>query len=415
MTNYNTDRLQGESKFKHLIRMSVDKLNKLHSIDWLEIVDMFQYEYSAESLRKHATGWRILLENEEFEQLDSLDDESIKYKETTEILKDGTQKSDKLIKMSTEQSKDVDYLLEAHGFDKNEWELVSARNNIWNVSSKTQGVQTLFSSKISVKPLKNGFNIDKLIEVIKAETKPIHIDNVFKGDTDKLLEIPLFDMHFGIADLDYYKDTYSRIEQKIKSAKWDTVLFIIGQDLLHNDGFEGKTTSGTPIDKVAMEKAWEDADSFYTNLIKTALSKCGKVNAIYSNGNHDRGISYGFVKMLEAKFPQVEFESSMKQRKAFKYHDVFIGITHGDKGGVRMTKNFYSEYGKDIANASVVEIHSGHLHHEKSKDDLGFLVRTLATNAKTDEYHYDNGWVGAHKRFQLFEFSKDSLDGIHYV
>ncbi|MFF3148160.1 hypothetical protein ACFVRU_42225, partial [Streptomyces sp. NPDC057927] len=115
MTNYNTDRVQGESKFKHLVRMSVDKLNKLHNIDWLEIVDMFQYEYSAESLRKHATGWRILLENEEFEQIDSLDDESIKYKETTEILKDGTQKSDKLIKMSTEQSKNVNYLLEAHG------------------------------------------------------------------------------------------------------------------------------------------------------------------------------------------------------------------------------------------------------------------------------------------------------------
>ncbi|MFF3147378.1 hypothetical protein ACFVRU_38055, partial [Streptomyces sp. NPDC057927] len=290
-----------------------------------------------------------------------------------------------------------------------------ARNNIWNVSSESQGVQTLFSSKISVKPLKNGLNIDKLIEVIKIETKPIYINKEINNNSEKLLEIPLFDMHFGIADLDYYKDTYSRIEHKIKSAKRDTILFIIGQDLLHNDGFEGKTTSGTMIDKVDMDKAWNDADTFYTNLIKVALSNSSKVNVIYSNGNHDKGISYGFVKMLEAKFPQVEFESSMKQRKAFMYHEVFIGITHGDKGGVRMTKNFYAEYGKDIANASVVEVHSGHLHHEKSKDDLGFLVRTLATGAKTDLYHYDNGWVGAHKRFQLFEYSKDSLDGIYYV
>lgn len=413
MTEYNFERLQGESKFRHLVRLAIAKLNKEHSMDWLELVDMFGLDYSAETLRKKSYGWKDFVENEEIENLNS--EEEITYKETTEILANGSQKSDKLIKMSVEQSKDVNYLLEAHGFDKKEWELVNAKNNIWNVNSKSQGVQTLYSSKITVKPKVNGFDIDKLIEVIKTETKPLYVDKPSDIDGDKLLEIPLFDMHFGIADLDYYKDTYARIVDKIESKNWDKILFIIGQDLLHNDGFEGKTTSGTPIDKVAMEKAWDDADTFYVNLIKKAIPKANKVNVIYSNGNHDKGITFGFVKMLERTFPQVEFESSMKQRKAFIYNDVFIGITHGDKGGTRMTKNFYSEYGKYIANAEVVEIHSGHLHHEKSKDDLGFLVRTLATSAKTDDYHYDNGWIGAHKRFQLFEFSKDSLDGIYYV
>src|SRR5690606_20058028 len=49
------------------------------------------------------------------------------YKETTEILADGSHKSDKLLKMSVEQSKDVNYLLKAHGFDTEQWELVNAK------------------------------------------------------------------------------------------------------------------------------------------------------------------------------------------------------------------------------------------------------------------------------------------------
>src|SRR5690606_32182672 len=141
---------------------------------------------------------------------------------------------------------------------------------IWNVNSTTQGVQTLFSSKIAVKPKSNGFDMERLLEVVKKEVKPVEMVQPSETE-DKLLEIPLFDMHFGIANLKYYYDAYKDIMNKIKSRNWDTVLFVVGQDLFHNDGFTGKTTSGTMIDKVDMEKAWSDADTFYTGLIKDAL------------------------------------------------------------------------------------------------------------------------------------------------
>ena len=67
-----------------------------------------------------------------------LDDKDLKIpqKETVEIHSDGRQTSEKLIKMSNEQSKDVEFLLRAHGFNPDVWELVSARNNIWNICSK---------------------------------------------------------------------------------------------------------------------------------------------------------------------------------------------------------------------------------------------------------------------------------------
>src|SRR6056297_1009584 len=52
------------------------------------------------------------------------------YSESTELLSDGSYKSDKLLKMSEEDSKNPDFLLEAHGFDTGFWQISSARNNI---------------------------------------------------------------------------------------------------------------------------------------------------------------------------------------------------------------------------------------------------------------------------------------------
>lgn len=413
MTEYNFERQQGETPFSQLVRVSVDKLNKLHNMDWLDIKENLGFEHSAESLRKYASGWKLLHENKESEEM-SNPDTLIKYKETTEILNDGSHKSDKLISMSTEQSKDVNYLLKAHGFDTDDWELVNARNNIWNVNSIEQGVQTLYSSKITVKPKGNGFNMEKLLEKIKQEVKPITVVQPTSADTN-LLEIPLFDMHFGIADLNYYNSTYDKVLTKIKSRKWDTILFVVGQDLLHNDGFTGKTTSGTMIEQVNTEQAWADADSFYSNLIFHALDNSKNTNVVFSNGNHDQGIGYGFVKMLEAKFPQAKFDTAMKQRKGFVWNDLFLGFSHGDKGSNRLGKNFLSEFGKDIANAKIVEIHSGHIHHEVTKDDFGIVIRSLSTGAKTDGWHDDNGFIGSMKRFQLFEYSQDRLNAIYYV
>ncbi|MNJ75937.1 hypothetical protein D3C77_731230 [compost metagenome] len=67
------------------------------------------------------------------------------------------------------------------------------------------------------------------------------------------------------------------------------------------------------------------------------------------------------------------------------------------------------------AKAKNREIHIGHLHVEDAKDVFGMVIRTLSTRNKTDKWHKDNGYVGAHKRFMLFEYSKSNLESIHYV
>lgn len=338
---------------------------------------------------------------------------NIEYKETTEILADGSHKSDKLVRMSSEQAKDVDYLLRAHGFDKNAWELVTAKNNIWNTYSKQDGIQTLYSSKITVKPKQNGFDFEKLIEAMK-EIKPVYIETEINTFENKLLEIPIFDPHFPISDYDYYKPTQNKI-MKLLSRTWEEVLFVIGQDMLHNDNFRGQTANGTQIQQVDMVKGWEDASKFFEPMIEKAIQQSKKVKIIYSKGNHDESMSWAFVQMLKAKYPQAQFDDEIKERKIHTFKDVFIGFTHGDKARKNLHNIFPVEFPNEWSKAKTREVHTGHLHIEDAKDVFGMMVRTLVTRNKTDQWHKDNGFVGAHKRFMLFEYNEEELESIHYV
>jgi hypothetical protein len=383
------------------------ELRQYHSQEQtaFRLSEEFGYNFTRNAVKNREARLNELTEEETPE-------EPIPYKETVEILSDGSHKSDKLLKMSSEQAKDVEYLLDAHGFDKNTWELVSAKNNIWNSYSKQDGVMTLYSSKITVKPKQHGFDYEKLIETIKKDIQPIHIDTIKTGNG--LLEIPLFDSHFPITSYEEYKPTQHKI-MNFLSRTWEEVLFIIGQDMLHNDNFRGQTANGTAIESIDMVKAWEDARQFFEPMIEESIKHSKIVKVMYSKGNHDESMSWAFVQMLKAKYPQVHFDDEIKERKVHTYKNVFIGITHGDKAKKNLHNIFPVEFPIEWSKAKTREIHTGHFHVEDGKDIFGMMVRTLATRNKTDKWHKDNGFVGAHKRFMLFEYSTDELESIHYV
>jgi hypothetical protein len=143
-----------ETFFEWKLRLIEGKLDKSVDLDWSEITQILGLDCSGDHLRKTSYG---LVECAKYyrekQQVNALDkDEIVPYKSAIEINKDGTQTSDKLLIMAEEDCKNVEFLLKAHGYDPNAWELVNARNNIWNVYSKKDGVQTLYSSKIVVRP-----------------------------------------------------------------------------------------------------------------------------------------------------------------------------------------------------------------------------------------------------------------------
>lgn len=259
---------------------------------------------------------------------------------------------------------------------------------------------------------------EKLLEHIASVSIPTLVPVVqCPPPKPLLLEIPLFDMHFGIADMDYYNDVLVRVLEVIELERYEEIVIVVGQDLLHNDDFRGRTTKGTQIETVNMAKAWEDAETFFINVINSAQNHASSVKVMFSHGNHDESMSWAFTKLLERVFPEIEFDTAKLPRKALNWRGNFIGWTHGEYAKSRaedLFAQFAVEFPKEFADAKTREIHTGHLHREGSVD-VGAMVRRLPTAGKTDAWSRDQGYVGAHKRFTLYVYSPDRLKTVHYV
>lgn len=353
---------------------------------------------------------RRLKKEKEKESKEVVDEHEVTY------LKDGMQRSVRLLEMSKLKNKSVDYLLKEHGYDPNEWELEKHKWGEWNQHNKKDGTVVLYASNLIVKPKINGYHYDNLIKIIQ-DTPPV---SLIKNKSAPLsmtdyIEISLFDMHWGIATSRDYKRTQEKIQGRLEHAFKD-VLFIIGQDLLHNDNFKGETSKGTVIDKVDMEKAWGEALHFYDPLIYLALENSKKVNVMYSIGNHDESMSWAFVQMLKSRYPEAKFNDRFKERKVHMLGKNFIGVNHGDKVKEdNLTQNFAHEFPVEWAKATSRTIHTGHRHTERVVDKAGVLLRRLPTRVPIDEYHDKFGYTMAHKRFQIFEYSEHAVEAIYYV
>lgn len=259
--------------------------------------------------------------------------------------------------------------------------------------------------------------LEELLEAIKDNTPVAQIKPQRREDAEGLLEIPLFDMHFGIADLEFYSKTLEEILEIISSKHWDKIVIPVGQDLFHNDSItKGVTTKGTLIEKVNLQKAVYDAKTFYYNLIDTAIGHANNVRVMYSPGNHDKTVGWMFVQILKERYGDI-VDDSLAERKAIWWNGCFIGVTHGDKNtdnvnGLR--GKFTMEFPTLFAMAKVREIHAGHLHREDSRDEYGVQVRRMSTGNKDDDWTIEEGYK-SQKRFMLFEWMPNRLKSIHYV
>lgn len=252
----------------------------------------------------------------------------------------------------------------------------------------------------------------------EARSKYIKFESSWKKAPDKkMLEIPLFDMHFGLNSYKNYENTLNRILEIINSRKWEEINIIIGQDLLHNDNFEGTTVKGTHIDKVDMKTAWNDARWFYVHIIDTAIKQAKQVKLYYSKGNHDKSFSWCFTEMLKAMYPNIPVDNELTPRKVIYWNKCFIGFGHCEYkyGKVNdLFKQFVLEFPKEYSKSVIREIHTGHYHHEDGTD-AGLMVRRLPSATKDSEWTSDQGYTGSHKRFMIFEYEPGFLSNIHYV
>lgn len=262
-------------------------------------------------------------------------------------------------------------------------------------------------------------DMERLLDVIRDNTPPAPIGARSWADSSGMLELPLFDLHFGVADLEYYRPALEELLGLIRSKHWKRIVVIIGQDLLHNDDMRGRTSKGTQIEQVDIPKAWADARAFWYSIIDTALEQSEGVRIIYSKGNHDESLSWAFCQMLQERYGAEIVDDGLDQWKAYSWERVFIGISHGDKGPAKKPAELVALYATKYpvlwSEATVREIHLGHLHTEMDADPPGARVRRLGSGNKPDKWSDDNGFLGGQNRFMVFEWAPGRLRSIHYI
>jgi len=419
------------------IKYKVEKLSKFCEEKELT-VRLIRYtnpkwkDVEGKRYQEYHKGFKIISEDIEADivELREIEEEKIedmpKYKEAHEISQDGTHKSDKLLRMSDEQKKDNNFLLQAHGFDTYNWELLSAKNNIWNSYSKQDGIMTLYSSKITVRPKIESFNIDWFKQQFN-EIEPIKKQTIIDDSLERSLrvvEINLADLHIGINGIDY-EDKLKEMITRIVLENKDCSRFIlpIGQDWLNANAKVGAnftTVKGTSLQQsLSYKDMVQTGIRIAVHIVETIMINTNSsIDCIYVKGNHDEHSTFGMFCALMQRYyrhSRLSFDDSMSPRKYRQYGVNGIAFGHGEKEGNKIYTMFQVEASKIYADTKFREFHLSHLHSEHSTDRGGVLFRRLPTVNTADEWHIDNGYVGATNRIQVFVYDlEEGLESINY-
>lgn len=328
----------------------------------------------------------------------------------TEIVinRDGSQTITAKLEMTEEQAKDPDFVLRAHGFEPSEWEIISLKNNFWDMGIGGGEVVTNYQSKISVKPIIKALSIDAVLSTFNREIKPVKVHNIAKGENSIL--VALFDMHFGITQL---SDLESHLKQitSILQKGYKNIEIIIGGDVLHSDFLtKTQTASNTQLDEVNTIRAVEEAESFFSSLLELSLKYGKRVEVKAVSGNHDTDSQYMFVWGLSKKFPQVSFENVLNNKRlAFQFDKIGVMVAHGNLALKRLPMLFANEYSDIWSSSTYRLIASGHFHTEKLQDVDGVVMHQFGTVKPNDPYEVANGYTVGRKHLQLLEFGKERL------
>lgn len=271
-----------------------------------------------------------------------------------------------------------------------------------------------------IKQKATDIDMDAFMAGVKANVEPYQYKVRPINDAVGMLEIPLFDMHWGLAFMDYYAHVLEEILEVIDGRNWSKIIIPFGQDFFHNDSLvNGITSNGTQIEKVDMERAVKEAKQFIFTIIEASIDKADEVRVIYTPGNHDRSTSWMFMQVLLERYGEQIVDDSMAYRKCFAYGKNAVMVTHGDskRATPRNLANLFPVmFPEEFSKATKVrEVHSGHLHHEGEADIFGVMVRRLSTGGKTDDWSDKEDFVGSHKRFMLFHWGLEKLKAIYYI
>lgn len=422
----NLNRENGESPFQHHKRLILEKTEgkELSDVDYAELSDFIYGQHmTSDHTRKMIRGSKYTLD---MMDSDVGDTENQPVRSETTIDANGNQSHTTLVTMNENQSKDPDFLLQAHGYDPSKFELISARNSIWSSGASSN---QMYSSKITVKPRAEAHfdEIKAMFENMNREHKPMipHPNSRDKNVAGQMLEVNIADLHLGklawAGETGYNYDWHIATDrfltilddfiERARGRMIDKIVFVYSNDFFHFDTIQQTTTSGTPQDS---DLRWQKMFQVGVGLLIESIEKLSEiapVETFYIDSNHDRMISFYACNYLEAWFrndDNVTVNASPSPRKYIRYGQNLIGFSHGNNEKNRIFSLMQIEERENWGATKYHEFHCGHYHSEKTKEENGVIVRYVGSPTGTDAWHNSVGYIGAVQKGTAFLWDKEN-------
>lgn len=254
---------------------------------------------------------------------------------------------------------------------------------------------------------------DFLEEVKAYAPKYQKIERNNSDDEGKLLVIDIADIHVGKYASKESCDRECNIELSVSRAmeafesivkqgtghNIDQILLIIGNDVLHVDSEENKTTRGTrqDTDGTIREMA-KAAEKMYIDMIEKLLP-IADVHVMHNGSNHDLSSGWHLAQTVHAWFHNAEnitWDIDGQYRKYFRYGKSLIGSTHGD--GIK-ENNLVEMMHKDNSKISIHTcpyryFYCHHMHHKIAKDHINVTIEYVRSTSTDDVWHNRGGYMG---------------------
>lgn len=320
-----------------------------------------------------------------------------------------------------------DELFERYGRSKVDWRI----SMVWFKDKQSGFLLSCCFIPLLKEQKQSEFKND-LIAEIKSISHFVPLKKVNQKQGGKLLEIDIFDPHFGKLawgketgedyDIDIAEERYmtalsSLLQKASATERIEKILFPIGNDLMHTDTITKTTTAGTPQDvDTRWQKMWLRTRSAIMRGI-TMATEVAPVEIVIVPSNHDFQTIFYLGDLLECYYEKnknISVDNSPKTRKYYRFGKCGIGFTHGNEENHKdLAMIMLREMQKDWAHVEFMEWHLGHFHKQmqmqyKHTDDYkGVTMRLLRSLSAADAWHYLKGYIGTIKGAESFMWDKD--------
>jgi len=323
--------------------------------------------------------------------------------------------------------KNLEELVAYAGIDLEQWECIKQKATVWDG-------KTSFAAEF-----KKRIN-EKTVECLLAQFEeraskiaPKQFKYSKPKEDGKLLVLNCVDAHLGKPARgketgwgDYgleiakrvYKDIIDQLVNTAPVSEIETVMLVIGSDMLHFENARVETSSGTRIESdCSWHEMYNGACDLMTDIIEKLASQF-KVEVMVITGNHARLSEYAlgsYVKAFFRNHENVNVDNRPLDRKYFGFKDNLIGLTHGDSvKQADLPMILMRENQAVISCYKSLTFLLGHRHFDNTVDIKGVRVMTAPAICPPDLYHSSNGYVGSNQCGQALLFAGWGLQQVIY-